>query len=364
MRVVVAPDSFGGTLSAAAAATAMAVGWRTGRPGDEVIVLPMSDGGPGFLDCLPGRAITVTVEDPLARPVAAHFLLDGTTAYIESALACGLDLVEASERDVGASTTYGVGQLVRAAVAAGASTVVIGLGGSATNDGGSGFLSALGVRREDARGERLAPGGLALADAARLVGRPLLDGVSLVAATDVDAPLLGSHGASAVFGPQKGASAAEVASLEAALRHWADLLEGHLAVTARELAGAGAAGGLGFAVLALGGTRVAGVDVVARAVGLAEAITNADLVLTGEGSFDRQSLRGKVVTGVARAALARGLPCLVLAGQVSVGRLEAAAAGIEASYSLVETCGAQRAVSAPAGALAELAATVAREQAI
>lgn len=361
MRVLVAPDCFAGTLSAVAAAAAMAVGWQSVRPGDEVVVLPMSDGGPGFLDCLPGTAVTVTVEDPLARPIPARFLLDGTTAYVESALACGLDLVDTSDRDVGASTTYGVGQLVREAVAAGASRVMVGLGGSATNDGGSGFLAALGVRREDAAGERLRPGGLALCDAARLVGKPVLDGVELVAATDVDAPLLGAHGASAVYGRQKGASAADVAALESALGHWADLLEGHLSVAARDRPGAGAAGGLGFAMLAVGGTRVAGVDVVAKAVGLADAIAAADLVLTGEGSFDGQSLRGKVVAGVARAALAQGLPCVVLAGQVSVGRREAATAGVEASYSLVEACGRERALTDPAGALAELAAVVARE---
>ena len=361
MRVLVAPDCFAGTLSAAAAAAAMAVGWQSVRPGDEVVVLPMSDGGPGFLDCLPGTAVTVTVEDPLARPIPARFLLDGTTAYVESALACGLDLVDTSDRDVGASTTYGVGQLVREAVAAGASRVMVGLGGSATNDGGSGFLAALGVRREDAAGERLRPGGLALCDAARLVGKPVLDGVELVAATDVDAPLLGAHGASAVYGRQKGASAVDVVALESALGHWADLLEGHLSVAARDRPGAGAAGGLGFAMLAVGGTRVAGVDVVAKAVGLADAIAAADLVLTGEGSFDGQSLRGKVVAGVARAALAQGLPCVVLAGQVSVGRREAATAGVEASYSLVEACGRERALTDPAGALAELAAVVARE---
>jgi len=361
MRVVMAPDGFGGTLSAAAAATAMAAGWRSVRPGDEVVVLPMSDGGPGFLDSLPGTAVTITVEDPLARPVSARFLLDGTTAYVESALACGLDLVDASERDVGASTTYGVGQLVREAVAAGASTVVVGLGGSATNDGGSGFLAALGGRWENAAGERLRPGGLALIDAARLVGKPVLAGVELVAATDVDAPLLGAYGASAVYGPQKGATGVDVAALDSALGHWADLLERHLSVAARDLPGAGAAGGLGFAILALGGTRVAGVDVVAQAVGLADAIAGADLVLTGEGSFDGQSLRGKVVAGVARAALAQALPCLVLAGRVSVGRHEAAAAGVVASHSLVEACGSKRALTDPADALAELAAGVARE---
>lgn len=352
MRVVIAPDSFTGTLSASEAADAIARGWRATRPDDELVLLPMSDGGPGFLEALPGVRISVLVEDPLARPVIADFLLDGLTAYVESAQACGLHLLDPSERDPAVTTTYGVGQLVDAALDAGARRIVVGLGGSSTNDGGAGLLAALGVRREDAAGERLAPGCLPLREAARLVGRPRE--VELVAATDVDNPLLGPHGATQTFAPQKGAR--DLEPLEQALTHWADLLEEHLGVQVRDLPGAGAGGGLGFALLALGAIRVSGAGVVAEAVGLATAVAGADLVLTGEGSFDVTSLRGKVVACVAAAAQHEGLPCLVLAGQVEVGERQAAAAGVEASYAL-----------GPAGladasqALSDLSAQVARQ---
>lgn len=352
MRVVVAPDCFTGTLSAVEAAQAMADGWRSVRPADELALVPMSDGGPGFLDALPGTRVSVLVEDPLARPVLADLLLDGPTAYVESAQACGLHLLDPADRDPARTTTYGVGQLVTAALDAGATRVVLGLGGSATNDGGAGFLAALGVRREDAAGELLAPGCLPLGQAVRLVGRARE--VELVAATDVDSPLLGPFGATRTFGPQKGAG--DLDALEAALAHWAGLLEEYLGVRARDLPGAGAAGGLGFALLALGATRVCGASLVAEAVGLAAAVAGADLVLTGEGCFDSTSLRGKVVATVAAAAQAEGLPCLVLAGRVEVGDRQSAAAGVEASYAL----GAEGLVD-PAGALSALGAQVARQ---
>ncbi|MFN2537137.1 MAG: glycerate kinase [Mycobacteriales bacterium] len=356
MRVVIAPDCFTGTLSAAVAADAVAEGWHRTRPHDELVLRPMSDGGPGFLDVLPGRLMSVLVEDPLARPALASFRLDGSTAWVESAMACGLHLLDPADRDPALTTTYGVGQLVRAAVDAGAQRAVIGLGGSGTNDGGAGFLAALGVRREGADGEPLAPGCLPLAQAVRLTGTPLA--VELVAATDVDNPLLGVHGATRVFAEQKGGR--DLEALEAALAHWADLLEQHLGRSARELPGAGAAGGLGFAILAAGGTRISGFSVVAAAVGLAEALAGADLVITGEGSFDWQSLRGKVVSGVAAAAAQEAVPCVVLAGRTSVGRREAAAAGIEASYSLVDEVGLERALNDPAESLAAAASTLAR----
>jgi glycerate kinase len=359
VRVLLAPDCFGGTLTALEAARAVARGWRAARPADELVLLPLSDGGPGFLDVMPGALHTVTVEDPLARPVTAAFRVDGTTAYVEVAQACGLHLLAEHERDPTTTTSYGVGQLVRAAVGAGATQVVLGLGGSATNDGGAGMLAALGIRREDAAGEWLGPGGLPLARAARLFGSPLA--VVLVAATDVDAPLLGPHGATAVFGPQKGATPEQVRALDAALEHWADLLEAHLGVRVRDLPGAGAAGGLGAAVLAVGGTRVPGLAFVAEVVGLSAAVRAADLVITGEGSFDLSSLRGKVASGVAAAAAEQARPCLVLAGQVSVGRREAAAAGVHSSYSLEDEVGLDRALSHPTEALATLAERVARE---
>lgn len=359
MRVLLAPDGFGGTLSAREAATALADGWRAVRPDDELVELPLSDGGPGFLDVLPGTLRTAVVEDPLARPVSAAFRLDGETAYVESAQACGLHLLAVGERDPGLTTTYGVGQLVRAAVEAGARRVVVGLGGSGTNDGGAGLLAALGLSRLDAAGSRLAPGGLALASVATVSGA--VPPVELVAATDVDAPLLGPYGASAVFGPQKGASPAQVQALDRALGRWADVLEAHRGVSVRDVPGAGAAGGLGFALLALGAARVAGLDVVDAAVGLKAAVGAADLVVTGEGAFDATSLRGKVVGGVAARALAAAVPCVVVAGRVAVGRREAAATGVEATYSLVESVGEERALEDAAGSLAQVAESVARQ---
>lgn len=368
MRVLLAPDGFGGTLSAAEAAAAMARGWRGAAPADDLDLAPLSDGGPGLVDVLAAalpsavRHATV-VEDPFARPVEATFLVHGTTAYVEAAAACGLHLLAEAERDPETTTTYGVGQLVAAALDLGAQRIVVGLGGSATNDGGAGLLTALGVSPLDATGARLGPGGAALRQVDRLVGRPdpRLAAADLVAATDVDSPLLGLSGASAVFGPQKGASREAVARLDMALTRWAGVLERHLGVAVRDLPGAGAAGGLGAALLALGARREPGIELVQRLVGLADRVAAADLVVTGEGALDPTSLSGKVVSGVAALAAEVAVPCVVLAGSVSVGRREAAAAGIEAAYSLVETVGRERALGEPGAALAELAARVARQ---
>jgi glycerate kinase len=292
-------------------------------------------------------------------------LLTGGTAYVESAQACGLHHLTAEERDPKVTTSYGVGLLLAAAVAAGARRVVVGLGGSATNDGGAGMYAALGGPPLGADGLALPYGGAALAACAGLGGVPALRGAELVLASDVDNPLLGLHGASAVYGPQKGADRADVLLLDGALQTWAEVLVRDLPGCPPDLAtlpGGGAAGGLGAAFLALGGRREPGIDMVRRLVGLDGALAEADLVVTGEGSFDFQSLRGKVVSGVAAAALARGIPCLVLAGQVRVGRREMGAAGIDAAYSLAEHAGSvDDALRRPAEALRSLAARVARE---
>ena len=367
MRVVLAPDGFGGTLSAGAATAALAQGWSSVAPRDELVPVPLSDGGPGLVEVLhaslpDSRLVELEVEGPLARPVPAALLVDGRTAYVESAAACGLHLLAPAERDPRVTTTYGVGQLVLAALDAGATRVVVGLGGSATNDGGAGLLAALGLGRLDAAGERLPPGGAALLRADRLVGGPdpRPQDVELVAATDVDAPLLGPRGASAVFGPQKGASPDDVRLLEAALGRWADLLEPYTGRQVREAPGAGAAGGLGAALLALGAHREPGVALVRELVGLERALAGADLVLTGEGTFDATSLSGKVVSGVAEAAAAQGVPCLVLAGQVRVGRRECGAAGVAEAYAVADEVGLETALADPAPSLARLAARVAR----
>jgi glycerate kinase len=361
MQVVVAPDSFGGTLSATAAAEAMAAGWRRAAPDDELVLLPLADGGTGFVDVLHaargGTWHHRDVTGPVGEPVRARWLeLDGT-AYLESAAACGLHLVATRTPDTARrATTRGVGELIADARDAGMAEVVVGLGGSATTDGGAGMLAALGASPVDAAGRPVPDG--APFGAARLDGTAQLGHLRLVAAADVDNPLLGTHGAAAVFGPQKGADAATVADLDAALAGFAGILPGP---DVRDEPGAGAAGGLGAALLACGARRVSGAGLVRELVGLDAALDRAALAVTGEGSFDFQSLRGKLITSVARAAAERGIPCLVLAGQVTVGRREAAAAGVESAYSVAEDAGGVAASLAdPPGTLAALAERVAR----
>jgi glycerate 2-kinase len=363
MRVLLCPDKFAGTLAAQEVAGAVTEGWRSVAPGDELLVRPLADGGPGFVavlaEAVGGRRLPVPTVDPLGRPATGEILLtDDGTAYLESAQACGLHLLSAAERDPKVTTSYGLGLLVAAAVEAGARTVVIGLGGSATNDGGAGMLTPLGVTALDEAGRALPYGGAALAAVAALEGVPRIRGAALVAATDVDNPLLGLHGASNVYGPQKGADRADVLLLDAALERWAAVLERELPGCPpgfAALPGAGAAGGLGAAVLALGGRCESGIGLVTRAIGLGAALDAADLVITGEGSFDHQSLRGKLVAGVAAAARERGVPCLVVAGQVSAGRRETAAAGIEEAYALVDEVGPEESMRRAGPSLRRLA---------
>ncbi len=368
MRVVVAPDSFGGTLTATAAAEAIAAGWRRTAPDDELRLLPLADGGTGVVEVLHaargGEWHELEVTGPFGDPVPARWLRIEDTAYLESAAACGLHLVPRERRvpEVARTvTSRGVGELIADARDAGVRVVVVGLGGSATTDGGSGMLAALGAVPVDDDGAPLSGGGAALARCARLDGAPRL-GVQLIAAADVDNPLLGQHGAAAVFGPQKGADDTAVAELDAALARFADVLSAAFGVDVRDEEGAGAAGGLGAALLALGARRVSGAGLVRDLVGLDTELDKAQLAITGEGSFDWQSLRGKLITAVARGAADRGLPCIVLAGQVSVGRREAAAVGVDAAYGVAEHAGGVEASMAdPAGTLAALAEHVARQ---
>jgi glycerate kinase len=352
MRVLVAPDKFAGTLTAVEAAEAIAAGWRRQAPDDELDLAPMSDGGPGFVDVLHnslgGSLEPVVVSGPFGDPVPATILLDGDTAYVESAQACGLAL-SGTDRPEQAST-YGVGELVAAARDAGAKRVVVGLGGSGTTDGGAGLLAALGATAD----RPLDQGVAALAGIGRL---DLPDaGVELVAASDVENPLTGLFGAAKTFGPQKGIPEERLPAVDAVLEELA-------AAAGRRTAlekGAGAAGGLGFARLLLGATRTSGLDLVASAVRLAERARACDLVLTGEGAFDFSSRAGKVPYGVATIAAAALRPCVALAGQVLVGAREMRALGIESAYSLFETVGEERAFAEPAASLADLAARVAR----
>ena len=364
-----APDAFDGTLTAVEAAEAMRAGWNQVAPDDQLVLLPMSDGGPGFVDVLStvldGQTVPVQTTDPLGRPAVGAVLVVGDTAYIESAQACGLQLLTAAERNPLVTTTFGLGALLTAAVECGARTLVVGLGGSATNDAGMGMLTALGVTPLDAAGVALPYGGLALADLAKLDGAAQLRGAAIVAATDVDSPLCGPHGATAVYGPKKGLRPEDRDRLDAALAQWAEVAERDIPGAPAgliDLPGAGAAGGLGAALLALGGTRRSGGEIIFAAVDLPGALAEADLVLTGEGSFDFQSVRGKVAGGVAALATEHGVPCVVLAGQVSLGRQQAAAAGVEAAYSVVEQAGSvEAAMERPGDRLTELAARVARE---
>ncbi|MEV4769290.1 glycerate kinase family protein [Micromonospora humida] len=375
MRVLLCPDKFAGTLQAPEVAAAVAAGWREVDDAVELLIRPLADGGPGFVTvlagALDGRRVAVPTVDPLGRPVTGEILLtaDGV-GYLESAQACGLHLLSAAERDPKATTSYGLGALVAAAVEHGARTVVVGLGGSGTNDGGAGLFAALGATPLDDAGRALPYGGAALRAVAALDGTPRLRDATLVAATDVDNPLLGLHGASSVYGPQKGADRADVLLLDAALERWAAVLERDLPgcpPALGTLPGGGAAGGLGAAILALGGRCESGIDLVGRAIGLEAALDDCDLVITGEGSFDHQSLRGKVVAGVAGAARDRGVPCVVLAGRVSTGRREAASAGVTEAYSLVEHFGGEErggvaaAMGRPAEGLRALGARLARQ---
>ena len=357
MRVLVAPDKFAGTLTAVEAAAAIADGWRRHAPDDELDLAPMSDGGPGFVDVLHatlgGELLAVTVTGPAGTPTPATVLRVGDTAYVESAQACGLHLTggEAPE----AATTRGVGELVAAAVDGGAVRVVVGLGGSGTSDGGAGLLAGLGATADaplDA-----GPAGLdGLTEVDLVPARARVAGVELVVASDVDNPLTGLFGAAKVFGPQKGLTEERLVVVDR-------LLEGLAAATDRRTAlepGAGAAGGLGFGLLLLGGTRTPGIGLVADAVGLAARARSADLVVTGEGAFDFSSRAGKVPAGVAGIAEQAVRPCVALAGAVLVGSREMRALGMESAYSLVDLVGEERAFADPAGSLADLAARVAR----
>jgi glycerate kinase len=320
----------------------------------------MSDGGPGFVDvlhaALGGELQVVTVSDPYGSPTPAAVLRVADTAYVESAQAVGLHLTEPAQRAPERGSTRGLGELVVHALDAGAARVVVGLGGSATNDGGAGLLAALGATAE---GGALDAGPAALAEITSVDLEPARNrtaGVELVLASDVDNPLLGINGATKIYGPQKGLPEERLVTVDGWLQHFADC-------TDRKLAGqkgAGAAGGLGFALMLLGGSRRPGVDLVAEAVGLADVVRGADLVVTGEGAFDFSSRSGKVPYGVAEIAAAHLVPCIALAGQVLVGSREMRALGVESAYSLVDLVGEERALGAPAEALAELSARTAR----
>jgi glycerate kinase len=346
MRVVVAPDSFKGSLSAAAVCAAVEAGVRRAVPAAEVVAVPMADGGEGTLDCFlsarAGDAIEVAATDPLGRPVKARYALsgDGTSAVVELAAASGLPLVEDVPPDPMNAATTGTGELIADAVRRGARDVLVCIGGSASTDGGAGLLRALGVRFLDAAGEELPPGGAALARLASVDDSGLPRAVRdtrFRVACDVTNPLVGPVGAAAVFGPQKGASPGQVAELDAALTVFADVLAAQGGVRVHDLPGAGAAGGTcGGLVGVLGAEPSGGAALVAEAVGLPAALAGADLVFTGEGRVDGQSAAGKVVSAVATLARGRGTPCVALAGGVTGPLDDLHALGLTAAFSLAD----------------------------
>ncbi len=336
MRILVAPDKFAGTLTARQAADAIAAGWRRASPDDELTLLPMSDGGPGFVD---------VVGEP-----------DPNSVHVEAARYCGLD----RGLDPWNASTYELGLAVRDALTR-ARRVCIGLGGTRTIDGGAGLLAALGATA-DVPLDR-GPAGLRGVTAVDLAAvREATRGVELVGACDVDVPLLGLFGATKTFGPQKGLSDEDLLIVDRILDQFVGAALGSSPSDRRlaETPGAGAAGGLGFGILAAGGSLVRGVDLVAEAIGLADACADHDLVLTGEGTFDHTSRSGKVVYGVAEKAAAAARPCVVLAGQVTVGARESRAMGVDAGYSMADLVGLKAALAQPAESLSRLAERTAR----
>jgi len=344
MKIVIAPDSFKDSLSAEKVADAIAAGLADALPHAQLVKCPMADGGEGTVEAIVaagnGQLRRNHVQGPLGAPVEAHWgwLPDSHTAIIEMAEASGLQLLKQEQRNACITSTFGTGELIKAALDAGARRVILAIGGSATNDAGAGALQALGLGLFDAQGNHLPRGGLALAHVARieLSGLdPRLAEVRFEIAADVNNPLCGEHGASAIFGPQKGASAEQVRLLDQALGHFADHCANVLPKDVRHEPGSGAAGGLGFAAKAFFGAQFrAGVEVVAELVGLAEAVKGADLVITGEGRFDAQTLRGKTPFGVASIARAEGVPVVVLAGTLGEGYQALYEHGINAAFAI------------------------------
>lgn len=342
MRIVLAPDSFKESLTALEVAHALAEGWRRARPLDEILCVPMSDGGEGtasaMVAALEGQWEKVTVTGPLGEPVdAAYGLLEGgRKAVIEMAAASGLTLVPPTRRNPAVTTTLGTGELIRHALGRGVREIVTAIGGSATNDGGAGMAQALGYRLLDAQGAELPPGGLALERLDRIdaAGKhPALERCRIRVACDVDNPLCGPSGAARVYGPQKGASPELVARLDTALARFAKIIERDVGVSIIDRPGSGAAGGLGGGLVAFaGGVLEPGAALVAEACGLAERMSGADLVITGEGRMDGQTVHGKTPMGVATLAQAQGIPVIAVTGSLGLGFDRVYAAGISAIF--------------------------------
>jgi glycerate kinase len=329
LRVLVAPDSFKGSLTSVQVARALADGWSRGRPDDTVALAPLADGGEGTLDAISAAGGWITLpaaaRDPLMRPLGGRFLRQGPRAVVELATASGLSRVEPGERDGIAATTFGTGQILAAAIGLGCRDIVLGLGGSATTDGGAGLMLALGARLFDADGIDLRMGGGALGSLARLDLdglSPLLGEVHLTIASDVSNPLLGESGAAAIYGPQKGLRVADVTRLDANLSRYADLLEAETGLAVRHVPGAGAAGGTTASLLAIADRFASfeirpGIDVVMELTDFDARLADSDLAISGEGRIDAQTAFGKTCLGVARKAAAAGVGCVCFGGGVT-----------------------------------------------
>lgn len=361
MRVLIAIDSFKGSCSAPEAAQAVSRGVRSVFPRAETVLLPVADGGEGTVDALVtifrGEKRAVTVHDPLGRPITAEYgVLDAETAVVETAAASGLPLLKAEERDAVGATTYGTGELIRHALEHGAKKIVLGLGGSATTDGGMGLAQALGVSFQDGAGRELGRGGGELARLARIETAGLMPearACRFTLACDVKNKLCGEQGAAAVFGPQKGATPRQVRTLDDALAHYAGVLKSQLDCAAAETEGAGAAGGITCSMLAFFHTRLrSGIDLVLDLAGFDALVKTADLVITGEGRIDAQSAFGKVPAGVAaRTKAVRDVPVLAIGGALGDGAealYGCGVAGVMSAVSRITTLEAAMAGAAPA----------------
>ncbi|EOY5382508.1 glycerate kinase [Cronobacter dublinensis] len=345
-KIVIAPDSFKESLSAMDVATAIEAGFREIYPQATYVRLPMADGGEGTVEAMVaatgGHIVQVPVTGPLGNRVEGFYgvLGDGETAVIEMAAASGLHLVPPAQRDPRITTSFGTGELILAALDSGVKAIIIGIGGSATNDGGAGMMQALGARFLDSQQRGLLPGGASLAalEHIEMSGLdPRLAHTTFTVACDVDNPLCGAKGASAIFGPQKGATPEMVAQLDAALRRFGTTLE---AVTGKRIIsapGAGAAGGMGAALLGMLNAQLRpGIDIVTQTLGLAQAVRDADLVITGEGRLDSQSIHGKTPVGVARVAKQFQRPVVAIAGSLTPDYQVVHEHGIDAAFSVLD----------------------------
>lgn len=345
MKIVIAPDSYKESLSALEVATQIELGFKEIFPQAHYLKVPMADGGEGTVQAMAeatnGRIVHIDVTGPLGQSVQGFYALagDGRMAMIEMAAASGLALVPAAQRDPLVTTSYGTGELITAALDAGARHLILGIGGSATNDGGAGMLQALGVKLLDAADQAIGRGGAPLAQLARIdiSGMdPRLAECTIEVACDVDNPLTGPRGASAIFGPQKGATPEMVQQLDANLQHFAQIIERDLGVDVAPVAGAGAAGGMGAAMLAfLKGQLRPGCEIIAKAVGLDAAVQGASLVITGEGRIDQQTIFGKTPFGVATVAKQHGVPVIGIAGSLGANAQVVHDHGIDAIASVL-----------------------------